>query len=245
MKIAVISNLHGNLVALSAFLSEIERLKEDGEDIQRIYVMGIVGYFPYPREVCELIKSGEGYLFPVRGFYDHAVVRYSDESERADLREELSDFEFELVKWTFENMGRECRKWLRNYVPAFTAERFGNNEILFVYGSPFDPLKGRVEAKMPTSYYESIMAPIRKYEMVVVGGTDEFVAETVYGKVVCPGAIGFYRKGKKPSYAVVDTKTLDVYFGTIDFKRSEVEERIKEANLPGEVLDILYHGKVS
>ncbi len=245
MKFAVASNLHGNLLALSAFLSEIEKLKEEGEKIEKVYVLGVLGYFPYPREVCELISGSDGYITPVRGFYDHAIARFSDEEERKVLSEELMTFELEIVEWNFDKLGRECRKWLRTEVPAFVAERFGDNEVYFVYGSPFDPIKGEVKPKQPTSYYENILAPLKKYELLIVGGKEEFVAETVYGKIVCPGALGFYQRDKKPSYAVIDARTLDVYFGTIEFKKTEVEERIKAESLPKEVLEVLYHGKVS
>ncbi len=243
MKVAVISNLHGNLIAISAFLSEMEKLREKGESIDKIYVLGVFGYFPYPKEVCELISGSNGYIVPVRGLYDHAIARFSDEKE--ELVEELSELEYKIVEWNFEKLGRNCRKWLRNDVPAFLLEKFGNNDIFFVYGSPFNPISGQVKPKQPTAYYENIMAPFRKYEMIVVAGKEEFLVETRYGKIVCPGTVSFYQKERKPTYAIIDTRSLDVHFGAFDFKKSEVEGRIKEENLPEEALELLYHGKVS
>ena len=240
MKFAVVSNLHGNLLAISSLLSEIEKLKEEGEQIDRIYVLGVFGYFPYAKEVCKLISNANN-IIAIRGFFDHAISRFSYEEEKS----ELSEFELDIVKWNYENLDRECRRWIRNEVPAFLAEKFGNNEILFVYGSPFDPIRGEVKPKQPTSYYESILAPFRKYKLLIVAGKEEFIAETAYGKVVCPGALGFYQREKKPSYAIVDSKTLDVYFGNIEFDRAKVESRIKESGLPEEVVEILYHGKIS
>ncbi len=241
MKIAVASNLHGNLIAISEMLSEVERLKEDGEKIERIYVLGVFGFFPFAREVYELISGSDGYIEAIRGRYDHAIVRVSEEREA--LLEEFSEIEMKAIEWNYENLGREGRKWLRNYVPAFIAERFGDNEFFFCYGSPFDLLKGEVLPRQPTSYYEAMLSPIRKYEMLIVAGSERFVAETKYGKVVCPGALGYYRRDEKPSFAVVDTRDLDVYFTDIDFRRSEVEERIKSEGLPEEFTKFLYHGK--
>ena len=239
MKIAVASNLHGNLLALSAMLERVEKLKEN---IEKVYVLGIFGFFPYAREVYELISGSGDYIKAIRGIYDHAVARYSEEKE--NLSEEFSEVELKAVEWSYENLSREGRKWLRNYVPTFVAEKFGDNEFFMCYGSPFDLLKGEVLPNQPSTYYETILSPIRKYEMLVVAGSERFVAETKYGKVVCPGAVGYYKREEKPSFAVIDTRNLDVYFEDLDFKRSEVEERIKAEKLPEKFVIFLYHGKL-
>uniref|UniRef100_A0A7C4S5E9 Uncharacterized protein n=1 Tax=Geoglobus ahangari TaxID=113653 RepID=A0A7C4S5E9_9EURY len=67
---------------------------------------------------------------------------------------------------------------------------------------------------MATSYYEKFTAPF-KYEMIIVGSRKPFIAETTYGKVV----------GVE-----------------VDFDAGDVEARIKEENLPEEIVKILYHG---
>lgn len=242
MKIAVASNLHGNLLALSAMLGKIEKLKEDGENIEKVYVLGIFGFFPYAKEVYELISGSGDYIKAIRGIYDHAIARYSE--DRENLNQELTEIELKAVEWNYESLGREGRKWIRNYVPAFVAEKYGDNEFFMCYGSPFDLLKGEVLPSQPTAYYETILSPIRKYEMLAVAGNDRFVVETKYGKIVCPGVIGYYRRGEKPSFAVIDTRNLDVYFEEVEFRRSEVEERIKAEKLPEEFVNFLYHGKL-
>jgi len=97
---------------------------------------------------------------------------------------------------------------------------------------------------MPLSYYESIMSSIKKYEMLVVAGYEPLLAETVYGKIVCPGGVGIHRKKMKPSFAVVDTASLDVSFHEFDYAKKEVEDRLKELKPPelDRLLDMLYHG---
>lgn len=235
--IVVASNLHGNVVALKALLEMVERIKEN-YDVKGIYVLGVFGYMPFPRETYELMR--EKGIKAVRGRIDHLIAEWHelDEEEKSNL----SDFERKVIEWNWDALGRDGRKWLRNEVPGFLSERFGDNEILMVYGSPFDPINGNVLPNQPSSYYESILAPFRKYEMIIVGGYERFVAETMYGKIACPGVCGIARN---PSFAIIDSRSLDVSFEEFEFEASDVEREVKERmkDLDVEaIIDFLYHG---
>jgi len=244
MQVAVISNLHGNLLAIASALSKIERLKEDGNEIHRIYVLGVFGLMPYPKEVFQFISNADN-IHAVRGRHDHLIARWNEMSdeERERLKEKLPDFAIKMVEWSWEMLGKEGRNWIRNDVPAFIPEKFGENEILFIYGEPFNPIGEEVKPKMPTSYYESLLAPLRKYEMLVVAGPMSFIAETRYGKVICPGSAGLQPvKNSKPSLAIIDTDNMYVAFDDFEFSKKDVEDKIREYNLPSELIDILHHG---
>ena len=67
MRIAIFSDIHGNLPALDAVLTDIGRQHFDA-----VYCLGdLVGYAPFPNEVTERIRR-EG--FPtVMGNYDDGV----------------------------------------------------------------------------------------------------------------------------------------------------------------------------
>ncbi len=235
--IVVASNVHGNVVALKALLERVERLKEN-YDIKAIYVLGVFGYMPFPRETYETIV--ENGIKAVRGRIDHLIAEWHEMDE--EEKKNLDEFERKIVEWNWDQLGRDGRKWLRNEVPSFLAEKWGDNEILFVYGSPFDPINGKVLPNQPSSYYESLLSPFRKYEMVVVGGYERFIAETMHGKIACPGALGI---ADNPSFALIDTRGLDVSFEDSDFEAGEVEKAIKERlkDLDVErITDFLYHG---
>jgi len=245
MQIAVASNIHGNLPALASILSKIERLKEDGRDIGKLYILGVFGFMPYPKEVFEMIKGSNGLLTPVRGKYDHLIARWGemDEREKEDLKEDLPDFAIEMIEWNWQTLGHEGRSWIRNDVPAFISEKFGDNEFFFVYGDPFNPVNGEIQPKRSSAYYEQFLAPFKKYEVIVVAGREPFVAETKYGRLVCPGSAGLQPiRGTNPTFAVIDTRTTDVAIFEFEFSKSDVEERIKEAGLPEQIKELLYHG---
>ncbi len=236
--IVVASNLHGNLIALNSLLEEVEKLKDEGKDIKGIYILGVFGYMPYPKEVHEAIVRNR--IVVTRGRIDHLIARWRDLSD--EEKNEIPEFDRFIVEWNREKLGKEGRSWIRNEVPGFLAEKFGENEFLFTFGSPFDPINGEVLPNQPSTYYEQFLAPLKKYEMLIVGGYEPFVAETSYGKVVCPGVCGFYRKGESPTFALIDTRSLDVSFYDFEFDRGEVERKIREENLPEEIIKILHHG---
>ncbi len=243
MKVAVVSNVHGNLKALATAFSEIEKMKESGKDIEKIVVIGIFGYMPYPKEVYKMLSDAPNVLC-VRGRIDHMIAKWSDmsEEEKEEFRAE-EPFLAKVVEWNWEEMGRDARKWLRNFVPALLFEKFGDNEFAFSYGKPFN-IHSEVLPKMPLSYYESIMAAVRKYEMLVVAGYEPFLAETKYGKIACPGGLGVHKKGLKPSFAIIDTASLDISFHEFEYAKKEVEDRLRELNPPelDKLVDFLYHG---
>lgn len=85
MRLAVISDIHGNLPALEAVLADIA-----ARDVDAVYHLGdLVGYGPWPNEVVERIRD-EG-IAGVAGNYDTTVAhghtncgcQYDDPRQRA------------------------------------------------------------------------------------------------------------------------------------------------------------------
>ena len=57
MKVAVISDIHGNLEALERVFRDIDRRNDDGQKIEEILCLGdVVGYGPNPRECLDLVR---------------------------------------------------------------------------------------------------------------------------------------------------------------------------------------------
>ena len=68
MKIAVISDIHGNLYALMKVLEDIE-----DEKVDTIICLGdLVGYGPHPNEVIAIIRRKN--IICLKGNYDASVV---------------------------------------------------------------------------------------------------------------------------------------------------------------------------
>lgn len=110
MRIAVLSDIHSNLEALEAVITDINRKNTDRR-IQSIYCLGdIVGYGPNPRECMNLMDTLGGIytLHLVPGNHDECVYQYHrwrKEGGRDPLlyyNEEAGD----SIKWTIRELER-------------------------------------------------------------------------------------------------------------------------------------------
>ena len=119
MRIAVLSDIHGNLPALEAVLASLR-------PFDAIWQLGdVVGYGPQPNEVVELLASE--HALGVRGNHDSAALGELDTSS-------FNDDAREAIEWTITQLTESTRAWLgalkrREEIEGFT----------LVHGSPRDP----------------------------------------------------------------------------------------------------------
>src|SRR4051794_37241144 len=122
MRIAVLSDIHGNLHALDAVLSDVER-----EDVHEIWCLGdIVGYGADPNDCCERIREQADAV--LCGNHDMAVTG------------ELSLDEFSrgaaiAARWTQEVLASDHRDWLASLRPDGVERDIG-----LYHASPRDPI---------------------------------------------------------------------------------------------------------
>lgn len=107
MKLALISDIHGNLPALEAVLADIDTL----EEVTATYHLGdLVGYAPWPNEVVALVAErgmagvGGNYDSTVATRYTHCGCRYEDPRQ-----EELAHLSY---AWTLEHVTGPTRRSL-------------------------------------------------------------------------------------------------------------------------------------
>jgi predicted phosphodiesterase len=109
MRIAVISDVQGNLAALEAVLAAVDATSPE---IDRIISAGdAVGRGPHPNEVLELFRERQ--IEPVLGNYDDAVAheRLSSGSDFADLAGE--EIDAAALSWTRRTLTPENLEYLR------------------------------------------------------------------------------------------------------------------------------------
>lgn len=107
MKIAVISDIHGNLHALQAVLSDIM-----ANEVDMVYCAGdLVGYAPFPNEVINLIRLNG--IPSVLGNYDDTIANNrlvcgcDYKNEKAQALGEIS------IAWTKAHVTEENADMLR------------------------------------------------------------------------------------------------------------------------------------
>jgi predicted phosphodiesterase len=119
VRIAVLSDIHGNLVALDAILAALGA-------VDRVWHLGdVVGYGPEPDAVVARLR-GLGAI-GVRGNHDAAAVGGSEiDSFNPDARR--------AMEWTRKTIDPDTRAWL-----AALPVRRTEGDFELVHGSPRDP----------------------------------------------------------------------------------------------------------
>jgi diadenosine tetraphosphatase ApaH/serine/threonine PP2A family protein phosphatase len=121
MRIAILSDIHANLEALTETLAAVERLRPD-----RVVCLGdVVGYGASVNECCALVRKVAAVT--LLGNHDAAVSGRMDYSFYYDAARHALD-------WTASRIDPEHLEWLRT-LPY--AERI--NGVCFSHGNPVNP----------------------------------------------------------------------------------------------------------
>ncbi|MGA2224680.1 MAG: metallophosphoesterase [Syntrophobacteraceae bacterium] len=122
MKVAVISDIHGNLEAFREVLADIDKIGADS-----IICLGdLIGYGPNPEEVVQLLRSRS--IPSIMGNHELALAR-------ADFLDWFNETARESLVLSESLISAETRNWLRDLDATLVFE-----EALFVHGCPPDSI---------------------------------------------------------------------------------------------------------
>lgn len=126
MKIACVSDIHGNAIALEAVLRDI-----DSRGIRKILCAGdLVGFGPFPEEVIALIR--ERNIPCVMGNYDAKVLKFPHKKKKWKKKKRPESYE--SFRWTWKHLSEGSREWLAAF-PFSHAETIGGFSVLMAHGS--------------------------------------------------------------------------------------------------------------
>jgi putative phosphoesterase len=124
MRIAAISDIHGNLPALEAVLAEVEREAPD-----LIVVCGDVASGPMPAETIDLLKTLPRTRF-VRGNADRGLIEEFDGKPPSEMPGPFAD-------WCAAQIDREQRDFLASFEPTVAVDDVdGLGRVLFCHATP-------------------------------------------------------------------------------------------------------------
>ena len=230
MRVAVLSDIHSNIVALDAVLLH-------AGDVDTIWHLGdVVGYGPEPDAV--VARLSERKATGVRGNHDAAAIG-GDEIEwfNADARA--------AAEWTREAMTTATRRWLGEL-----PERLEIDDLTLVHGSPRDPMReyitdGRIAADniellgtrhglhghthVPVAW---IATPDR---VALVHARDTTALELGADRTLLnPGSVGQPRDGDpRAAYLVLDLELGRVTWHRVEYEIAPVQAAIRAVGLPG------------
>jgi len=130
MRLAVVSDIHGNLTALSAVLSDVDR--RGGVD--RVFCLGDVAqHGPQPKEVIEFLRDSK---WPcVMGNTDEEIARGVREPPSSEDPVE-SERTSRLDSWTRQQVSGPARDFISTFRPTIEFEDGEERRFLFYHGSP-------------------------------------------------------------------------------------------------------------
>jgi len=232
MKIAVISDIHGNLEALTAVFAKIDELK-----IQSIYCLGdIVGYGPNPNECVELIRSRT--IPSIAGNHDKAVtgelsIEYFSQMAKAG------------VLWTQSVITDENIQFLKQ-LPYVIQE----HNIVFTHSSPDFPEEFRYllspeDARESFECFPTPLCFIGHTHRPIIFCEDFKTKELSREKkfIVNVGSVGQPRDGNwRACFVVMDTEEYRLEYIRVEYDVESVRKKIIANGLQHKLGDRLLVG---
>jgi predicted phosphodiesterase len=242
MRIAVISDVHSNLLALDAVLA-------GAGAVDAVWHLGdVVGYGPEPDAVVDRLAAVDA--VGVRGNHDAAACGGTEiEWFNPDARS--------AMEWTREVISSRTRSWL-----AGLPERRETAGFTLVHGSGRDPIWEYVNS--PTAAHASLAAidtihginghthiPVA---FIVVGdrvgrlgparGSDDAAVNLGSGRLLLnPGSVGQPRDGDpRACYMILDTDAGMASWHRVPYDIEAVGAAMRAAGLPRRLAERLRHG---
>lgn len=233
-RVAIITDIHGNLPALQAALADINQ-----RGIQTVYCGGdLVGYGPHPNEVCALIQ--EWGIPTIYGNYDYAIGRDLEDCGCAYITPEDRELGQRSVDWTLEHTDQASKDFMAG-LPFDLRFRVGDAAVHLVHGSPRKVNEYLFEDK-PESLYERL-AGKEQDQVLVFGHTHKPWNRTIAGvQFVNCGSVGKPKDGDpRGSYVELTPagQYVDVQLHRVEYDALDVARQVREAGLPVEFADKL------
>ena len=220
MRIAAISDIHGNLYSLMKVLEDIDNKKVD----MTICLGDLVGYGPHPNEVIALIKRRN--IPCLKGNYDASVV----DGDFTFIRDnQINSFS---LPWAVEEV-RASNKFFLESLPERLDYKVENKRISFVHGSPNKINEYLYEDKENT---ELIMNDFDG-DILVCAHTHLKATKTFNNKIfVSTGSVGKPLSGTpNASYCIIDItegSEVKISFPDIPYEFKRIVKDCEMLNFP-------------
>lgn len=246
MRCALISDIHANLPALEAVLSDLEG--RAGIDV--VYHLGdLVGYAPWADEVVALLR--ERGIAGVAGNYDstvatdheHCGCRYEDPRQ-----EELSHVSYE---WTRTHVAPDTKRWLAALPFRIDLRPLGGHasgpKLILVHGNPvLNTVYWTEDRSDDFCLKMADLAGAKAGDVIAFGHTHRPWHRTVEGiHFVNAGSVGRPKDGDwRAGYVLVeiDGDQVQVEFVRVEYDLPRAVAGIRDSDLPDEFADYLESG---
>ncbi len=219
MQVGVISDVHGNKVALEAVLGDMP-------DVDALVCAGdIVGYNPWHAACVETVK--ERSIPTVSGNHDRAVA--------GDGSFGFNSMAGAGVRHAREQLSDDQLAWLAALPET---RRLFDGRVRVVHGHPENPDRYTYPAEFDP-------ALLGEEEVLILGHTHvQHHERYADGVVVNPGSVGQPRDGDpRAAYALLDLDTLAVTEHRVEYDVGQVVDAVEAAGLPRRIGTRLRDGR--
>ena len=242
-KLAVLSDIHGNLHALQAVLAKIDAMA-----LSDVVCCGdVVGYGAFPNECCELLQQRG--IPTLAGNHDHAAIGLTD------IRY-FNDIAKTAVVWTRDQLSAANADWLAERPYTYLHAE----NLFFVHASPHKPEEwGYVltygDARQSFAEFDQRFCFIGHSHQpaVVVQRDGELFCHDEAGSeipiregeryLINVGSVGQPRdRNPLACLVVVDFDGPHIDFHRIEYDIPAAQQAILQAGLPPELAERIAHG---
>lgn len=224
MKIAAISDIHGNIYSLMKVLEDIDEQKVD-----LVVCLGdLVGYGPHPNEVIALIKRRD--IPCIKGNYDASVV----DGGFTFIRDtSINSFS---LPWAVEEV-RASNKYYLSQLPTKLDYDINGVKVIFTHGSPYKINEYLFEDGENT---KKVMEEIS--EDVLICAHTHIPSYKKFGNKVFinVGSVGKPKIGRpNATYALIEIKedkTIDVKFRELEYEYKRIVKDAQMLQFPSQLV---------
>jgi diadenosine tetraphosphatase ApaH/serine/threonine PP2A family protein phosphatase len=228
MRLAIFSDVHGNLEALQVVLGKIAELQVD-----RIICLGdVVGYGADPNACVDVVQDVADVV--LAGNHDWASVGLLDTSY-------FNPIPLIAIQWTADVLGSKQAAFLHN-CPLFLDE----DQVRYVHASPQEPelwhylfdLEDGRDAIRQTDYPLCFVGHSHRAFICSESGRDDIVVEgdiqfNMDRYLVNVGSVGQPRDGDpRTSFAVWDQESGNLHLYRVSYDVLTAQKKMREAGLP-------------
>ncbi len=233
--LAVISDIHANLDALRAVLTDIH--SQENYIVNKIFCLGdLVGYYTQPIPVIHLTLAKCNVV--IKGNHDHAAaLGVVPEYYRPDSLQPLD--------WTNQNLSIRERKILHS-LPIMHTERKANKKLMFIHGGPEYPLDQYIypdnEPDLDSTFE---FMELIEVDTLFLGHTHVPFKVEKNGLLICnPGSVGQPRDGDpRASYILYNPASKDIKIHRVAYDPTAAIKGIKRHRFSTELAERLLTGK--
>ncbi len=215
MKIAILSDIHANNIALNAVLKIIK-----SQNVHKIIIAGdFIGYYFWPRETLDLLNLNE--VIAIKGNHEEMLFDVISGNKNAeDVSKKYGSGILEAINC----LDNQQIEWLNN-LPISNSIEINNKKILLFHGSPWDP-NLYIYPDANKSIIERCFS--ENGDIIILGHTHYQMLFRKKDKILInPGSVGQPRDGRiGAQWSLLDLDTLEVKFFCTSYDNSIIKEEV-------------------